>query len=379
MTSNGAEELSALIADIYDAAINPSLWVTALEKLCGFVPGRHANIFIQDGVQRSANALFTWGDDPHYHRLYLEQYARINPLFPALLARGVGEVFAANDVVPLTQFRRSRFYKEWQRPQGLVDGACSILEKSQTSAALLAVPRHETHGMVDAAARRRMGLVVPHVQRAVLIGKAIDLQNAAATLADAFDSLSAAVYLVDAGGRIVHANRGGALLLADEELFSGAGDQLRARDADADRTLREMFTVAGTGNEAALGAKGVALALISGRGERYLAHVLPLTSGSRRLNRPERAAVAAVFVHKAALHRPSVVDAVAARFALTPTELRVLFCIVEVGGVPDVAPVLGISQQTVRTHLKQLFAKTGTRRQADLVKLVAEFANPLVA
>jgi DNA-binding CsgD family transcriptional regulator len=69
---------------------------------------------------------------------------------------------------------------------------------------------------------------------------------------------------------------------------------------------------------------------------------------------------------------------VSGRFRLTPSELRVLFAIIEIGGVPEVAPVLGVSEETVKTHLKRLFAKTGTKRQADLVKLVAEFANPLV-
>jgi DNA-binding CsgD family transcriptional regulator len=45
--------------------------------------------------------------------------------------------------------------------------------------------------------------------------------------------------------------------------------------------------------------------------------------------------------------------------------------------VPDVANVLGLSQATIKTHLRSIFAKTGTRRQADLVKFVAQFANPV--
>jgi DNA-binding CsgD family transcriptional regulator len=40
---------------------------------------------------------------------------------------------------------------------------------------------------------------------------------------------------------------------------------------------------------------------------------------------------------------------------------------------------MGISPSTVKTHLRRLFAKTGTDRQADLVKLVAGYVNPLVA
>jgi DNA-binding CsgD family transcriptional regulator len=55
----------------------------------------------------------------------------------------------------------------------------------------------------------------------------------------------------------------------------------------------------------------------------------------------------------------------------------VLVAIVEIGGVPEVAPVLGISETTVKTHLQHVFEKTGVSRQADLVKLVAGFMSPL--
>jgi DNA-binding CsgD family transcriptional regulator len=75
---------------------------------------------------------------------------------------------------------------------------------------------------------------------------------------------------------------------------------------------------------------------------------------------------------------PSPQEVIAKLYKLTPTELRVLFAIVQVGGVPEVAEAMGISSSTVKTHLRRLFAKTGTDRQADLVKLVAAYANPLI-
>ena len=56
-----------------------------------------------------------------------------------------------------------------------------------------------------------------------------------------------------------------------------------------------------------------------------------------------------------------------------------LLAIVEVGGVPEVAEALGVAETTVKTHLGNLYGKTGTSRQADLVKLVAGFASPLAA
>ena len=89
-------------------------------------------------------------------------------------------------------------------------------------------------------------------------------------------------------------------------------------------------------------------------------------------------AVGALFVHKASMDRPSLPENVARYYKLTPTELRVLLGIVEVGGAPEVADALGIADNTVKTHLGRLYQKTGTRRQADLVKLVAGFSTPFV-
>ena len=60
---------------------------------------------------------------------------------------------------------------------------------------------------------------------------------------------------------------------------------------------------------------------------------------------------------------------------LTQAELRVLLSIVEIGGVAEVAEVLGIARTTVKTHLRHVFEKTNTSRQADLVKLVAGYSR----
>ena len=51
--------------------------------------------------------------------------------------------------------------------------------------------------------------------------------------------------------------------------------------------------------------------------------------------------------------------------------------IVQLGGVSEVAPALGISEATAKSHLQHIFAKTDTSRQADLVKLIAGYMSPL--
>ena len=112
-------------------------------------------------------------------------------------------------------------------------------------------------------------------------------------------------------------------------------------------------------------------------GGRWVAHVLPLTSGARRRAGTAYAAVAAVFVQKAALETRSPFEHIARHNKLTPSELRVLIAVVEVGGVRETADALGLGEPTVKTHLNRLFTKTGTRRQADLVNLMAGFSSPL--
>jgi DNA-binding CsgD family transcriptional regulator len=84
-----------------------------------------------------------------------------------------------------------------------------------------------------------------------------------------------------------------------------------------------------------------------------------------------------MFVRKAALESPSASEVIGRTYKLTPTELRVLLGIVEVGGIPEVAAALGVADSTIKTHVGRLFEKTGTSRQADLVKLVAGFSTPL--
>ena len=165
-------------------------------------------------------------------------------------------------------------------------------------------------------------------------------------------------------------------ILGASDILSSASGRLVASDAQVDRTLREVFTAAGQG-DAALGVKGIAVPLIGRDGERYVAHALPLTSGARRRAGVVYTAAAALFVRKAALAVSSASQAIGSTFKLTPTELRVLLAIVEVGGIPEVATAFGVADTTIRTHVSRLFEKTGTTRQADLVKLVAGYATPL--
>ncbi len=213
----------------------------------------------------------------------------------------------------------------------------------------------------------------------MVIGNAIDLKTAeASSLAEVFDGLSTGVFLTDAHGRIVHSNAAGRALLADGDGLYASSGRLVARHPGARQTLGAALAAAEKG-DAAIGAGGIGVPIASGEGGPYAAHVLPLASGSRREAASSYGAVAALFVHKATINLRSEPECLARHYRLTPTELRVLLAIVEVGGVPEVAEALGVAGSTVKTHLGNLYGKTGTSRQTDLVKLVAGFSSPLAA
>jgi len=374
-----AEQLSELIGEIYDAALDAALWSDVLGKAGCFVGGPVAAIFAKSPTALTGTVYYHSGDrDPSYRQLYFSKYIKLDPTTTAQYFADVEQPMAVADIMPYQEFLETRFYKEWVQPQGMVDAVTAVLDKSVTSAALFAVFRYQSDGIVDDETRRRMRLIVPHIRRAVLIGRLIDLKSAeAASLADTLDGLSAGMCLVDAGGRIVHANAACHVILDAGDFLAAIGGRLVARDPAIDRALQELFASAGAG-DAAIGTQGIALPLRAQDGARHVAHVLPLTSGARRLTGIAYRAAAAVFVRKTALDTLSPPEVIARTYQLTPTELRVLLAIVEVGGVPEVAVALGVAETTVKTHLGRLFVKTGAGRQADLVKIVAGFATPLI-
>ncbi len=372
-----ADIFSALVMAVYDAALDAELWPRALAQIAHYVGGSAAGLLSKNIVSKVGDAQYHFGVSEHYLRLYRETYWQFDPLTP-LVFFDAGQVTTVSDYIPDDEFRQGRFYKEWVEPQGFVDSANVVLEKSPAVCAILSVIRGKADGLVDDGARERMRLIIPHMRRAVLIGNVIELKSMeAATLADTLDGIAAGMFLVDENGRVVQSNVAGHAMVTAGETLRVAGGRLTTGDVQTDQTLLDIFATS-AGGDAAIGTKGIAIPLAAGDGEPLVAHVLPLTSGARRRTGAAYAAVAAVFIHKAALAPPSRPEMVARTYGLTPSELRVLMAIVNVGGVPETAGALGIAETTVKFHLRSLFEKTGAKRQADLVKLVAGFVNPFI-
>ncbi len=370
--------LLQLISDIYDAALDPEIWSAVLTKIGFFVGGSAGGLFAHHASRRSGNVFYEFGTPPEFRQLYLEKYMTMDPMFGTYFVLDVGDVFSTSTIMSHDEFLQSRFYKECIGPQGWIDNICVYLDKTAEGHAGFALFRHEREGLADEASRERLRLLFPHLRRAVLIGKVIEFKTAqAATFADAFDGLSAGTLFVNSSGRITHANAAAEAMIADGTVLHATFGRLVTVDPDANRQLRDFFQAA-TNGDAAVGNKGVAVPLVGRDGERYVVHVLPLSAGARHSAGASYTATAALFVQKAALATRSPPEVIAKTYRLTPMEVRVLLAIVEVGGAPQVAETLGIGEGTVKAHLKRLYEKTATHRQADLVKLFAGYTNPLL-
>jgi DNA-binding CsgD family transcriptional regulator/PAS domain-containing protein len=371
------EDLSDLIGAIYDCALDPGLWETAIGRIREAVHAYNAVLALHalpsgrimlaassnvdaarlaalDGY--AADVIDQWGGP--------EAWARQSLTEPAVLSW----------VRPRRDWEDNRYYAEWARPQGIDDVYGFLVARDAGAVGSLGLARHESAGPVTQAEFDLLALILPHVQRAVQVSRILDVKTIAVrTFEAALDSVSSGVVLVDQDLRIVHANAAAERLLAAGYPIAVASEVLTVGSRQAQQALADAVALADS-DEARLGRRGFGIPVRSDGAVPAALYVLPLARGSRRAASIE-GVVAAVFVAPANAPRPAPEQALAALFDLTPAEARVFARMAEGDTVAEVSLMLGASEGTVRTHLHRIFEKTGTRRQVELVKLATSLAT----
>jgi DNA-binding CsgD family transcriptional regulator/PAS domain-containing protein len=314
--------------------------------------------------------------EPADWQIYVEKYFDKNPLVPVAFRANTGDILCRRDAEAAWEaMTHSEFYRDWAKRLGIVDIMQATLDKTGSGIAMLSCARHERVGPAGPRELRLMATILPHLRRAVLISKALDLRTLqAAAFAETIDGLATGVFLVSAQGELVHANASGQAMLDRKEPLALESGILTATDPAIQRALTEAFASTKHG-DAAMKSGGMALPLVTNSGNRYIAHALPLTSGARLDAGISYSASAAVFVREATIDVPATINTAGKLYGLTPAEERVLRGVIEVGGVPAIASMLGSSVSTVKTHLEHIFKKTGASGQADLVRLIAGFES----
>jgi DNA-binding CsgD family transcriptional regulator len=217
------------------------------------------------------------------------------------------------------------------------------------------------------------GSVDPALWKSALveIGRALERTRIEAqTFAEVLDNVASAVLLVNGSGRIVQANQSARDHLATGAVLRSAQGVLRMHDARATAALDQAIASA-RDRAASASTEVVTIPLQSCSGDRYFAKVLPLTSGAYPQTADSCHAVAAVFVRKIGIDLPIDPLPLARSYDLTSRELTVMITVVESAGVPEAAAILGLSENTVRTHLRSVYRKTGARSQSEMARLVA--------
>ncbi len=183
--------------------------------------------------------------------------------------------------------------------------------------------------------------------------------------------LSTGMALVDRDCRLLLANHSASRLLdSGDGLVLRHGRITAARREQVDQ-LRDLVDAICTGMDAA-GDEGAGVMTIDrGDGVRPLSiKVAPvqLHSGD------DASRVAAVFIRDLEIRQSVPPEVVAKLFGLTFAEARVVVELVKGKRPQEVAEDLGVSLNTVRNQLKQIFSKTNTGRQSELISLVLSSA-----
>ncbi len=370
-------EVLDIVGDIYDCAVEPDRWPQTLARISQHVGLRSAGIVLKNPSKRDFKIKYGWGGDEQWRARYRETYFALNPAMTAGWFTDIDEPVTCSGFAGKEEWLRCRMYREWMAPQGFLDAAGLNLIKNAVSHAMISVIRSDEQGWFTDQVIAELRLLNPHVRRAVVITDLLDARALRDDMLSAtLDLLTIGIVLVDDKARIVHANHAGLRMLDDRAAVRRDGDQLSARSPEAAHELKMAIEAAASRSPMELPKSGIAVPIGSVGGVDLAAWVLPLDRGLRNELAAPFAASVAVFLRELGDTSPFSGELFVKRYGISPAECRVLMMLTQGMSPREAADALGISEPTVKTHLQRLFQKTGTGRQADLMRLAVSALAP---
>jgi DNA-binding CsgD family transcriptional regulator len=198
-----------------------------------------------------------------------------------------------------------------------------------------------------------------------------------AGLLAALDSLSLAVILLSANGLVVTMNRAAKRLLNKNGGLRASEEGLVADCPDESAHLRQLVAEAAT---VRAGAEIELTGVLSI--SRHNASPLQLmVSPSRGFDLDETHPVRViVFAGDATQRVAPKDDTLRILFGLTPAECRVAMLLAGGRSPSEISTLVGVSRNTLKSQLSSIYRKTGTGRQAQLVRLLLQLpeTRPIV-
>lgn len=360
----------ALVASIYDAALDNNLWPAVLAAAARRFGASHSIVYTPDvappagGFFLSHNVAKEMIDahEAHYRPLDLWTLGHHSKF-------GNQEGgFTGDMLVPFNVLVNSEFYADFLRPNGLHHLCTSAVhERPQgghlVSFAMFRGPRQAAFEEHD---RRICERLAPHVQRALVVSERLrSCERERRVDASMLDSAPVAIFLVDASSKILRLTEAAERLAKEATYLCIRSSRLcsAARDERLVGVIRE-----------------VARSDVREPFTRLL--VLSSAERSERLH---------VLIVKAGMHLRgcayvvvgSVATANSSRFAahlhleyrLTPAEVRLCEMLKRGHSINDAADLLSIKRSTAVSQLKSIFSKTETRRQSALIRVLIDLST----
>lgn len=357
------------VEGIYHAAVEPSAWQTVLGQLVEVLDGRSARMLFMDGTATTVHASHTVNVDEGYLRQYVEHYVNACPWRPELRHKPKGRLYSTYLDFSNDQhvYHRSEFYNDWARPQGIEHGICGNVIATHDYAVQLLVqrtaePGHFTREETDAVNR-----LLPHLQRALTLHYQMENdRRSRESIVRAKQRSSQPCIVLDEQLRVVHMDEAIPALLTRFHTLRIVRGRVSLDDSLLNSQLQRQLKGCAAAARGEWQQPGPGMRLQTADGLLEL-HVYPI--------HPAHKGVFSDGDHYVALYlndpgQRYALDEQLVRhyFGLSPTELRLAEALCNGQTLEEFALCNGTTLATVRTQSKQLLAKSGVRRQAEVVK-----------
>ena len=365
------DPLQQLIGQLYEAAMHERPWSGLADDIAATfnAPSAVLKIDHADGAQVDILELTdnfnVAGRDPawaeHWHRndLWVKQSHRI----------GTGRVMTSQALMPQAELENSGFYQDWLRPLNIHSMVGAVFTLQNQSLGVIGIHRPKSPSSdFDDHDQRRLATLLPHLQRAFLLRQRMQQQSLGQQAAELWlDRSGSATFVVDAQGRLLHANRMGEALLRQGNALQRMNGRLGTPQTALAAELARQIQAAARTASGHLQPPDNMLRLPRAGHTPLSVLVAPLPS-------PQTPALPSQPLVVVFAHDPEAGDlsprTLRSLFGLTPTEARIATALARGHSLEEAAAAQDIGIGTARTHLKNVLAKTDTHRQAELVSLL---------
>lgn len=353
---------------IYDAAAENALWPHALTAIADLTHSEGGILFGQSAERVYFD--FNGRLNEECNRVYQERHMQ-NPWSQYMETQPVGRLVLSDEAVSLGELQASGFYDEVLRPQEIGHNGMMALAAREDFRAAFNMCRSARRGPFDPDEQRLLEWLSPHLCRSVTLGFRIDgylaMQQAAFNV---LDRLADGVVVLDRKARVLLANAA-----ARQMAKEGA---LRLHQSIGTHSLAHSQRLNELVRAALQGAAGGTMSLPRNVDGRPLT-ILVCSIRSKDLGRLSDAGVkdAAVllFIVDPTKRRSIPLGQIMDAYGLTHAEARVALAASSGNTIVETAQSLRLSPNTIKTHLRRVFAKTTTGRQAELAGLIAAIGS----